>query len=208
MDWGALLTGGMSLAGSLFGANSAKQTNVDNSAQAQRSMDFQAAQAQLNRDFSAQQAKNEMDFQERMSNTSVQRRSADLSAAGWNPILAAMEGASTPQGAMGQGFQPSGAQATMENPYEDLGADVATSAKTYADLAMNKEMIKTQQSQQLLNAASAKNALANASWAESKAKIGKWGTRGLDAIENITGKIASMFGRNTASLSFAGRRKG
>lgn len=67
-----------SLVGGLFGMSGAKQ---------QRKWD--AAQAQLNRD-----------WQERMSNTAVQRRMADLRAAGINPILAARHDATTPAGSL------------------------------------------------------------------------------------------------------------
>lgn len=79
---GALVGGGLSLAGDLFGMSSAKK-----------------------------EAKRSREWQEYMSNTAHQREVADLRAAGLNPILSVNKGASTPAGAMANLTQDIGSKA-------------------------------------------------------------------------------------------------
>lgn len=95
-------------------AQSQTNANVANVQMAREQMAFSADQAAKANAFSATAAKNQQDYEERMSNTSYQRATADMKAAGINPMLAIDQGgAGTPSVSAPSGDAASSSGATV-----------------------------------------------------------------------------------------------
>ena len=164
------LGGGGGILGGLFGLGQTRRTNIANAQQAERQMQFQREANQK-----------AMDFSERMSSTAIQRRMADLRAAGLNPILAGKYDASSPSGATS-----GGAMAKMENPTQSTIAG-ATAKAQLNNLRANNKLIMAQVAQTDQNTAqSSANTLAALATLENKK---------LDAlIPSLVNTFLSKFG--------------
>jgi len=109
----------------------ASARNVFEQQEAEKARTFSADQSDINRKFTSGEANALRKWQEGMSNSAVQRRMQDMKTAGINPILAGKFDATTPAGAMGQGFQPPTAKAnahgyTAQNKIQGLLDNVGT----------------------------------------------------------------------------------
>lgn len=109
--------------------NSLAQSSAD------RAMEFNADQAALYRSWQEAQNQKAMDYSERMANTEIQRRMADLKDAGLNPkLVGSLGGASSPSGVTSSGSAASGSPASISlanlSPLSSLLSTYITSSDT------------------------------------------------------------------------------
>lgn len=113
--------------------------------------------------FEAEEARKQREFQERMSNTAVARRQADLRRSGINPILAGRYDASAPSGAMGTGIQADIA--------DSIGAGVSSAmalTRQKDELKSSKQQRNLSRAQEYLNDRLATKAMYEGSSAREK----------------------------------------
>ncbi|QCQ84699.1 DNA pilot protein [Blackfly microvirus SF02] len=85
-----------------YNTKSQLQSQDYNAQQAQLGRDFSSSQQLQAEDYNSQQAQIQRDYQTQMSNSAYQRATADMKAAGINPMVAYQQGgASAPPGASG-----------------------------------------------------------------------------------------------------------
>ncbi len=120
-------------------------------------------------------AREQMQFQERMSNTSIQRRMEDMRLAGINPLLAGKWEASS----------PAGAQATMQNA---MGQGITTGIQS---ALMAAQLKRTNAEVQNINA----RTKVEGSKADIMGPAGWLGERALTLLERILGEAPNTGGK-------------
>lgn len=136
--------------GGLFGASTAVSTGLGIAGSLLDRSDARNAQEDAN-EFNSAQAQASRDWQERMSNTSFQRRMTDLREAGLNPMLAISQGGANVGGGASASFTPvqagliSSAAATRQAGAAEFQSETSARAVNVNEKQVNAIVDKTKQ---------------------------------------------------------------